>query len=224
MRHCADALANRASQIITSRRKRSWCGSSADHRHRYSGRLSARLYRRPARSRNTGMRYSTSIPCNIRPDNNRRRTLRTDSLHIRPEKLPRGLRKGSIATLECDAWISSSFSSDIPLCSFPFSITEPFTRLCLACCSLVNRRCSDFHVRFESDASIGRRPGEISGTLLDCGDISTSSKAFCINSGVRYRQPPNETKFLLARCVPDDCVHHVRKAAVPIDTPREILT
>src|SRR5262245_33441419 len=54
----------------------------------------------------------------------------------------------------------------------------------------MNTRCSDFIVRFESDVSIGRRPGEIQRNLLDWGDISMSSKGFCINSGVRYRQPP----------------------------------
>src|SRR4029077_10810042 len=113
---CTDALANRA--FSTSRRKLSSFGSSADHRHRYNGRPSARSYhRRSARNRNTGMDYSTSIPCNIRPDNNRRHTPScTAPLHIPPEKLPRGLRKGSIVTLECDVWISLSFSSDVPLC------------------------------------------------------------------------------------------------------------
>src|SRR6478672_9017708 len=44
-----------------------------------------------------------------------------------------------------------------PLLNFPFPISEPFPRLCLACCSLVNTRYSDFTVRFESDALIGRR-------------------------------------------------------------------
>src|SRR6476660_35956 len=52
-----------------------------------------------------------------------------------------------------------------PLLNFPFPISEPFTRLCLACCSLVNTRHSDFIVRFEFDASLGRRPGEINGTF-----------------------------------------------------------
>src|SRR5262249_4449384 len=32
-----------------------------------------------------------------------------------------------------------------PFLDFPFSHSEPRTRLCLACCSLMNTRCSDFH-------------------------------------------------------------------------------
>src|SRR5882757_5783535 len=78
-----------------------------------------------ARSRNTG-NNRTNASYNRRLDNNRCHTLRTDSLHIPPRKLPRGLRKGSIVILECDVWISLSFSSDTPFVEFPFSNNEPF--------------------------------------------------------------------------------------------------
>ena len=116
---------------------------------------------------------------NIRSDNNRCHTPTYGSLHIPPEKLQRGLRKGSTVILECDAWISLSFSSDIPfLLNFHFPILEPFTRLCLACCSLANTRCSDFNVRFESDALIGRRSGEIRGTFWTAATYRRTPKHF----------------------------------------------
>src|SRR4029077_3435845 len=65
-----------------------------------------------------------------------------------------------------------------PLLNFPFPISEPFTRLCLACCSLVNTRYSDFTVRFESDALIGRRSGEIRGTFWTAATYRRPAKHF----------------------------------------------
>src|SRR5215467_11662045 len=60
-------------------------------------------------------RRSTSMSDNSLPDNNRCHMLHTVPLHIRPEKLRAGLRKGSASTRKCDAWISLWFSSDLPL-------------------------------------------------------------------------------------------------------------
>jgi hypothetical protein len=45
-------------------------------------------------------------------------------LHIRPETLQRDLRKVLAATLHCDAWISSWFSSDHPLSSILISLSS----------------------------------------------------------------------------------------------------
>src|SRR5215471_12650568 len=107
-----DASPNRASRIITSRRKQFWC-SSAARRRRYSERRSVRSYyhRLDRNSRNMDYRNSrTNTSDNSLPDNNQCRMLRTAPQHIRPEKLPPALRKGSTATLECGAWISFSFS------------------------------------------------------------------------------------------------------------------
>src|SRR5262245_28055977 len=101
------------------------------------------------------MRCNTSIPC-IRSDNNPDHMLRTVSQHIRPETLQRHLHKVSTVTLECDAWISLWFSSDIPFlnsdflfshgATFAASLGLPFSQQAL-------------YVRFESDDSIGRRSG-----------------------------------------------------------------
>src|SRR5260370_25414077 len=65
-----------------------------------------------------------------------------------------------------------------PLLNFPLPISEPFTRLCLASCSLVNTRYSDFTVRFESDALIGRRSGEIRVTFWTAATYRSTPKRF----------------------------------------------
>ena len=157
-----DALTNRASQIITSRRKRSWCGSGADHRHRCSERPSARLYRRPAVvgirvcvivrvSRVISGRIITAVvrvtygPCAHPP-----RKAVTRPAHRIDRNT--GVRR----------WISSWFSSDIRFLHFPHFVTKPPSRLRLACCS-VRKDVSNqqaFLYDSESEGSIGRRPGE----------------------------------------------------------------
>ena len=86
------------------------------------------------------------------------------------------------------------------------------TRPCLTCCSLANTRCSDFQCtirirRLDRSPFPGKSAGP-SGLRRH-----RHSKGFCIHNSVRYRQPLDETKFLLARCVSDDGLHCVCNAA-----------
>lgn len=121
----ADASTKRASQIITSRRKH-FCCSIADRRRHYNGRRIVPLYwySWECNSTKTGSRNNHwNTAYNIPLDNNQYRTqLRTVLLRIPLKKLQQGLRKESIATLECHASILLSFSSDVSLSSILISL------------------------------------------------------------------------------------------------------
>lgn len=126
---------NCASRISTNPRKFRRRSSALRTRRCIERPSELRCGRKSARNRNTGIRRNTNIPCNIRPDNNRCRRLRTVLLHILPEMWQRDLRKGLTATLSYDAWILQWFSSDDPLSSIliPYVMTKPFLRLRAAC-------------------------------------------------------------------------------------------
>ena len=131
----ADASTKCASQIITSRRKRSW-RSIADRRRRCSERRIVPLYH--CNSTKPGSRYNNRrcTAYNMTLDNNRCHTQpRMVPQRNRLEKLQQGLRKGSTAILVCYASISLWFSSDVPLSSILISlfIAKPFPRPRVAC-------------------------------------------------------------------------------------------
>src|SRR5439155_17905152 len=121
-------------------------------------------------NKKTGNRYnsrtSTTAYNTWLDSNNRCHTQSCKApLHIRPEKLQRRLRKGSTAAmLDCDAWISLSFSSDIPLSSI---LNFPFLSCSRACDSagLLVRQAhdtllsDDFIVQFAPRCPIGCAPG-----------------------------------------------------------------
>ena len=110
---------------ITNRRRRS-CRNNAGRKHRCIGHRSVRPVCH-TQARSTNMSGNKTAYSN-RLDNNRcHTTSRKAPLHIRPEKLQRRLRKGStVAMLDCDAWVSLVFSSDIPFSNieFPFLFCE----------------------------------------------------------------------------------------------------
>src|SRR5205814_3194090 len=76
-----------------------------------------------------------------------------------------------------------------PFLEFPFSHCEPFTQLCLACCSLANTRCQT------SLYDSNQTPQSVAGLVksaepLDCGDIVMSLKHFASITVFATVSPP----------------------------------
>jgi hypothetical protein len=122
-----DASSERVSQINTSRHK-PCCHSSAGRKRRCSERHCVRLFFHTAghNSTKTDNRTRRCLACNMRSDNNNR--YHTPShmgpLRIRPEKSRRRPHKGLIARmLVHGAWVSFSFSSDVPFLQFCVSLS-----------------------------------------------------------------------------------------------------
>jgi hypothetical protein len=106
---CVD---QRASQISS---RRSSCYSPGRHLRR-SGENTARTRNSTKTGSRSNSRTSTAYNTWLDSSNHCHTQSCKAPLHIRPEKLLRRLRKGSTAAmLGCDAWISLSCSSDIPL-------------------------------------------------------------------------------------------------------------
>src|SRR5207248_11003097 len=118
-------------------------------------------------------RSNRTPACNTPPDNNRCHTsLRKGSLHIRPEKLPRRLRTGSTAVMNCAcSWFV--FSSDIPFLDseFPFlfhEIADANSGGLLSRSDWLLFRPADLYVRFELRGPIGCRSGSLHCRSVVC--------------------------------------------------------